>query len=150
MPAFGIAIMGRVVTAAIRSMAVSTVAGPTLQLQPIPSTPHDSMRAAAVSGEAPSRQLASSSTVTMTTTGTSGAATRAAKTACSASLRATMVSMISRSTPTPGPPLVSARICSAKASRASSSPVLPNGSRCTPRGPTEPATQAVPACLSAS
>ena len=81
MPALGMAMRGSVVTAAMRSMAVSTVAGPTLQLQPIASTPQEAMRAAAISGEAPSRQLASSSTVTMTTTGTSGATARAARTA---------------------------------------------------------------------
>ena len=57
----------------MRSMAVSTVAGPTLQLQPMASAPHSVNRAAAVSGVAPSRQFASSSTVTITMTGSEGA-----------------------------------------------------------------------------
>ena len=39
-PALGMAASGRVVTAAMRSMAVRTVAGPTLQLQPMASAPH--------------------------------------------------------------------------------------------------------------
>ena len=74
MPALGIAIKGRSVACDIRSMAVSTVAGPTLQLHPIASAPHSASRAAAVSGEEPSRQLASSSTVTIANTGSWGAA----------------------------------------------------------------------------
>ncbi len=48
----------------------------------------------------------------------------------------------------PGPPSARMPICSAKAARASSRPVLPSGSRRTPSGPTEPATQASAACFS--
>ena len=47
------------------------------------------------------------------------------------------------------PPATRPRICSAKAARASSRPIFPNGSRRAPRGPMAPATQAFPLCLSA-
>jgi len=140
MPAFGIAASVRSVAARMRSMAVSTVAGPLEQLQPTASAPAAASRAAATSGGVPSRQFASSSTVTIAMTGISGADSRAARTACSASTTVGMVSITSRSAPTPGPPAVSPSICSAKASRASSSDVLPSGSRRTPSGPTDPAT----------
>ena len=79
---------------------------------------------------APSRQFASSSTVTITMTGSEGAVDFAARIACSASFNAETVSITSRSTP----PSARPRICSAKASRASSSPIFPSGSRRTPEG----------------
>jgi aspartate/tyrosine/aromatic aminotransferase len=109
MPALGMAIKGRSVAEAMHSMAVSTVAGPTLQLQPIASAPHSVNFAAAVSGEEPSRQMASSSTVTITSTGSSGATDLAARMACSASFNAETVSISSISTP----PSARPRICSA-------------------------------------
>ena len=130
----------------MRSIAVSTVAGPALQFTPTASAPQEVSFAAAVSHEAPSRQFASSSTVTSASTGTPGAASAAASSACSASFSAEIVSMTSRSTP----PATSPLICSVNAARASSSEVLPSGSSSTPSGPTDPATQASPACLSAS
>ena len=102
MPALGIAASGRVVAVRMASIAVSTVAGPVEQLTPIASAPHSVSSAAACAGEDPSRQLLSSSTVTMTSTGRSGAVSRAATSASRASFRAGMVSMISKSTPAPG------------------------------------------------
>ncbi len=145
MPALGMAIKGRLVAAAMHSMAVSTVAGPTLQLQPIASAPHSVRRIAAVSAEEPSRQLASSSTVTITRIGSEGAVDFAARMACSASFNAETVSISSRSTP----PSTRPRICWEKASSASSRLIFPKGSRRAPRGPTAPATQTLPLCFSA-
>ncbi len=78
MPALGMAANGRVVAERMASMAVSTVAGPVEQFTPIAPAPHSVSNAAACSGEAPSRQLPSSSTVTITSTGRSGAVSRAA------------------------------------------------------------------------
>src|ERR1700760_3812295 len=78
-PALGITTSGSEVTAAIRSIAVNTPAGPELQLTPIASAPHAVSFAAALSLEAPSRQFASSSTVTSAMTGTPGAASAAAR-----------------------------------------------------------------------
>ncbi len=143
MPALGMAARGSVVAPRMASIAVSTVAGPVEQLTPMAPAPHSVSSAAACCGEEPSRQLLSSSTVTMTSTGRSGAVSSAASSASRASFSAGMVSMISRSTPASA----RARICSAKAARASSRPVLPSGSRRTPSGPTEPATHAVAGLL---
>ena len=78
MPAFGIATSGSVVSVRMRSIDVSTVAGPTLQLQPMASAPASVSRCAACSGVLPSRQFASSSTVISTITGSCGATSRAA------------------------------------------------------------------------
>jgi hypothetical protein len=78
MPALGMAASGSVVALRMASMAVSTVAGPVEQLTPMASAPHSVSSAAACSGEEPSRQLLSSSTVTMASTGRSGAISRAA------------------------------------------------------------------------
>ena len=84
------------------SITVSTVAGPVEQLTPIASAPHSVSSAAACCGDEPSRQLPSSSTVTITSTGKSGAASSAASIASRASFSAVIVSMISRSTPAVG------------------------------------------------
>ncbi len=76
MPALGMAARGSVVAARMDSTAVRTVVGPVEQLTPMASAPHSVSSAAACSGEEPSRQLPSSSTVTMTSTGKPGAAPR--------------------------------------------------------------------------
>ncbi len=107
-PALGMAASGRRVARRIRSMTVSTVAGPSEQLQPMTSAPHLVSRSAAISGVAPSRQLPSSSTVIITTMRRPGATWRAARMASPASASEVMVSTMSRSAPTPGPPSASA------------------------------------------
>src|ERR1035438_9862213 len=78
MPALGMAASGRVVAGRMASTAVRTVVGPVEQLTPMALAPHSVSRAAACWGEEPSRQLFSSSTVTMTSTGKFGATARAA------------------------------------------------------------------------
>src|SRR6478752_7279800 len=78
-PALGCAESGREVAALIRSTESSIVTGPTLQLQPITSAPHSSIRGAKISGVEPSRQLDSSSSVTCATTGIRGSSSRAVK-----------------------------------------------------------------------
>ena len=72
MPALGMAARGSVVAPRMASMAVSTVAGPVEQFTPMAPAPHSVSSAAAWAGEAPSRQLLSSSTVTMTSDGQIG------------------------------------------------------------------------------
>src|ERR1035437_4137819 len=134
----------------MRSITLSTIAGPSEQLQPTESAPNSVNRAAAVSADAPSRQLPSSSTVIMTTMRSPEATCCAAQMASPASASEVIVSIIRRSTPTPGPPSASAAICSAKATRASARPTLPSGSRRTPSGPIAPATHVSAACFSAS
>ena len=69
MPALGMAASGSAVAGRMASTAVSTVVGPVEQLTPTALAPHSVSSAAACWGEEPSRQLFSSSTVTMTSTG---------------------------------------------------------------------------------
>jgi len=73
MPAFGWAASGLSVRRRMRSMASSMATGPTLQLQPITSTPQSISLEVKVSGLAPSRQLPSSSMVTCATNCMAGA-----------------------------------------------------------------------------
>ena len=73
MPALGMAASGSVVAPRMASIAVRTVAGPVEQLTPMAPAPHSVSSAAACCGDEPSRQLLSSSTVTITRTGRSGA-----------------------------------------------------------------------------
>lgn len=77
-PALGCAEMGAVVAARKRSIASSIATGPTLQLQPMTSAPHSWIRGPKTSGVEPSRQVASSSTVTCAITGIAGSSSRAA------------------------------------------------------------------------
>src|ERR1035438_8881688 len=65
-PALGMAASGSVVALRMASIAVRTVAGPVEQFTPMAPAPHSVSRAAACSGDEPSRQLLSSSTVTIT------------------------------------------------------------------------------------
>ena len=60
------------------SMASNIATGPTLQLQPTTSAPHSVNLAVKVSGVEPSRQLPSSSMVTIATTGMFASTARAA------------------------------------------------------------------------
>ena len=92
MPALGIAASGSVVALRIASIAVRTVEGPVEQLTPMAPAPHSVSRAAACWGDDPSRQLLSSSTVTITSTGSCGAVSSAARRASRASFSAGMVS----------------------------------------------------------
>ena len=81
------------------SMAVSTVVGPVEQLTPMAPAPHSVSSAAACWARRRRGSCRLSSTVTMTSTGRSGAISWAASSASRASFSAGMVSMMSMSTP---------------------------------------------------
>ena len=135
LPALGWAESGTSHTADRRSTVSSIGAGPTLQFTPTTSAPRAARAGPNCSGGVPSRLLPSSSVVTRATIGRVHTA-RAASTAAAASFQSRKVSRMRRSTP----PSTSAAACSRKYSRASSMPVLPQGSMRTPSGPMAPAT----------
>src|SRR6478752_4893051 len=121
----------------MRSIVSSIGAGPTLQLTPITAAPARSSAGTNCSGGAPSRLLPSSSVVICATIGRSHVL-RMAAIAAPISFASRNVSSRMRSTP----PSTSATTCSRKHASASSTPMRPQGSMRTLRGPMAPATYA--------